>query len=254
MPTDSKGILVVFDGIDGAGKTTQVDLLADTLRNAGVAVTTSKEPTDGKWGKVIRESALVGRMPIEQELEYFILDRQDHLDSLVKPALEAGDVVILDRYYYSTICYQGARGQDKEELRQTVMDAALTPDISFILDVNPEISQQRIQVRDGNPNEFEDFHELIKVREIYDWLCHEDKTLYEIDSSFSIEDIQKTVTKLFVDTVFKDKRCFKQYGCDDVLQCGHRITGMCEWAGSSQKILSSINNPSKYPALKYHKD
>ncbi|WP_051299050.1 dTMP kinase [Marinobacterium litorale] len=253
MPRDTKGILVVFDGIDGAGKTTQVTLLADLLRKVGLGVTTSKEPTDGQWGKVIRESAKIERMPIAKELQYFILDRKEHLEEIVTPALEAGNVVILDRYYYSTICYQGARGEDKEKLRDTVMSAALLPDISFILDVNPLISQDRIKNRDGLPNKFEDFNELVKVREIYEWLCHVDKTLYEIDSSLTIMDIHYSIVNILIDTVLKDKFCFKDYGCDDVLGCGYRMSGTCEWANIRESMLLGLEKPKKYPALKYHK-
>lgn len=253
-PSQSPGILIVFDGIDGAGKTTQVNLLRDILERSGLEVVVSKEPTNGKWGKIIRDSAITGRMPIEMELEYFIRDRQEHLETLVNPALSEGKIVILDRYYYSTICYQGARGQDKEMLRDKVTSVALTPDISFILDVSPEISQSRIVTRDGIPNEFENIEELKRVREIYDWLCHVDTTLYEIDSSLPIPVIFNTILKLFVDNPLKAKFCFKKYGCEDSYTCGYRMSGMCNWSKLKDKIFSlAPNTDDACSALKYHK-
>lgn len=251
MPTNTyKGVLIVFDGIDGAGKTTQVDILSAALSKAGLTVVTSKEPTNGQWGQKIRRSAFDGRMSLSDELYAFIMDRKEHLEQLVEPALERGDVVILDRYYYSTICYQGARGESPQELRNAVMASAIIPDVTFIMDIDPELSQKRIAVRDGAPNEFENLDYLIEVRRIYDWLCKEDPSLYEIDSSFSVELISQTIISLLSDVVLKEKLCFKSYGCDDEYQCGYAMTNMCNWAKIKKELPRS--NSVVYPALKYH--
>ncbi len=109
-PADDAGILIVFDGIDGGGKTTQAKLLADILTAAGETVVLSKEPTDGPWGKQLRASATTGRMSLADELHAFTEDRKQHVTNLIAPALARGEIVILDRYFYSTIAYQGARG------------------------------------------------------------------------------------------------------------------------------------------------
>ena len=93
-----KGVLVAFEGIDGAGKTTQLQALADVLTAAGQTVVTSKEPTNGPWGRRIRESAVTGRMSLADELDAFIHDRAEHAEQLVEPALRSGLIVLLDRY------------------------------------------------------------------------------------------------------------------------------------------------------------
>ena len=108
MQRHDSGTLIAMEGIDGAGKTTQVDLLVEFLRSAGVRVVRSKEPTDGPWGKKIRHSAANGRMTLEQEIEAFVDDRKEHVQNVIAPALNDGQTVVLDRYFYSTIAYQGS--------------------------------------------------------------------------------------------------------------------------------------------------
>jgi len=92
-----KGILLAFEGVDGAGKTTQVKLLEEALKNAGENVVVSKEPTEGVWGQKIRKSASTGRLPLDEELEAFIEDRKEHIKKLIAPSIEQGKIVILDR-------------------------------------------------------------------------------------------------------------------------------------------------------------
>ena len=105
-------MLIVFEGIDGTGKSTQVRLLAQALEERGLTVVTSREPTDGPFGQKLRLSMITGRLSPEEELALFHEDRRDHVEHLILPALEAGKVVILDRYFFSTMAYQGARGFD----------------------------------------------------------------------------------------------------------------------------------------------
>ena len=102
-------MFIVFEGIDGTGKSTQVRLLAKALRELGQEVVTSKEPTDGPVGTRLRQSAEKGRLSPQEELDLFHQDRRDHVQSLIAPALERGDTVIVDRYFFSTMAYQGAR-------------------------------------------------------------------------------------------------------------------------------------------------
>lgn len=247
--SEGRGILVVFDGIDGGGKTTQVRLLRAALEKANIEVVTSKEPTDGPWGKLIRRSTTEGRMPLDEELNAFIADRKEHLEYLVRPALAEGKVVILDRYYFSTISYQGASGKDKELLKTLMEEIALTPDITFIVDVPLEVSKDRILVRDGCVNHFENIDYLTEVRKAYKWLCSVDKSLLEIDGSLPIDVVHSSIVKLLVDEPLKKKRCFKEYGCDSYPECGYAMTGACEWWDSRQKLLASLPVPSPYLAL-----
>src|SRR6266550_1777 len=106
------GFLLVLEGIDGAGKSTLLHKLAEYCAGRGLAVVVSKEPTDGPWGRKLRESAQSGRLSLEEELELFLKDRAEHVKGLILPALSEGKVVLLDRYYLSTAAYQGARGAD----------------------------------------------------------------------------------------------------------------------------------------------
>lgn len=99
MDANTDGILIAVDGIDGAGKTTQVELLREAFEAAGETVTASKEPTNGPWGRLVRESAQSGRLGLADELHAFLEDRKEHVEELVKPALARGEIVILDRYF-----------------------------------------------------------------------------------------------------------------------------------------------------------
>src|SRR5690625_7420994 len=105
-----KGILLAFEGVDGAGKTTQVKLLEEALKNAGENVVVSKEPTEGAWGQKIRKSASSGRLPLHEELEAFIEDRTEHIKKLIEPRLEQGKRDVLDRWFYRTVSCQVSRG------------------------------------------------------------------------------------------------------------------------------------------------
>lgn len=154
------GILVAIEGIDGAGKTTQVDRLQHALASVGLRVIRSKEPTAGPWGQRIRESARTGRMSLEDELHTFEQDRREHVTSLLRPELDAGAVVIVDRYYYSTATYQGARGADPDAIVARNRAFAPRPDVLIILDIDAADGVDRVRGRDGEENLFERVEDL----------------------------------------------------------------------------------------------
>ena len=160
------GIFVVFEGIDGVGKSTQVRLLAKRLEALGRRVVCSKEPTDGPHGARLRASAATGRLPLAEELELFVLDRTEHVERVIAPALARGDVVILDRYFYSTIAYQGARGGDPEAIRER-MQVFPRPHAVYILNLAPAAGHARIGARGDAPNAFERRDALAKARAIF---------------------------------------------------------------------------------------
>jgi dTMP kinase len=171
MPRHShSGVLVVLDGIDGAGKSTQVQLLQDQLAGLGIPFIASKEPTNGKYGRRLRDSATLGRLAPEEELETFLADRREHVETLILPSLQDGRVVILDRYYFSTAAYQGARGLDWRQILQRNEEFAPEPDRLFILDLTPEVGVERINSRDGVGNHFEGIADLEKSRAIFQQL------------------------------------------------------------------------------------
>ncbi len=162
-----RGLFIVLEGIDGTGKSTQARLLADWFRGQGREVVTSREPTDGPWGRLLRESAGSGRLSPEDELELFLRDRRQHVEELIAPSLAAGKVVILDRYYFSTMAYQGARGFDPAEIRRKNEEFAPVPDLLFTLDLDVETALSRIGARGDTANEFEKRDSLEKCREIF---------------------------------------------------------------------------------------
>jgi dTMP kinase len=162
----TSGILIAFEGIDGAGKTTQARALYALLRAAGVAAISTKEPTNGKWGAKIRRSAVMGRMPPSEELQAFIEDRKEHVRAEIRPALVAGTVVIVDRYYPSNVAYQGARGMDPAELLRS-NSFAPAPDLLFVLDIDPKAGLARVAARGDKADLFEKEDELLKAREIF---------------------------------------------------------------------------------------
>jgi dTMP kinase len=160
-------MFIVIEGIDGTGKSTQAKRLAAHFTAQGRTVTLSREPTDGPWGTLLRNSAQTGRLSPEEELETFLKDRRQHVQELITPALAAGNVVILDRYYFSTMAYQGARGFDPRQIRRDNEAFAPVPDLLLILDLDVDTAITRIGSRGDTANEFEQRANLQRCREIF---------------------------------------------------------------------------------------
>jgi dTMP kinase len=156
-----------LEGIDGAGKTTQAARLEAALASNKVPVLRTKEPTDGQWGNALRASATKGRMSPHDELALFLKDRREHVEMLITPALAAGKVVIVDRYYFSTVAYQGARGMDPGELLRINEAFAPEPDLLVFLDVDAEVGIKRIRERGDKQNAFEQEAALRDVARIF---------------------------------------------------------------------------------------
>jgi len=163
----SEGLFIVIEGIDGTGKSTQAKRLAEWFRSEGREVVLSREPTDGPWGKKLRESASTGRLAPDEELEYFLNDRRQHVEEVISPALAQGKVVILDRYYFSTMAYQGARGFDPLKIRRKNEAFAPVPHLLLLLDLDVDDALERIGVRGDTANEFEKRGNLERCREIF---------------------------------------------------------------------------------------
>jgi len=164
-----KPLLIVFEGIDGSGKTTLSRMLLDDWQKQGRTVVWLREPSASPWGEKIRAIAQAhDQIPIREELEYFIEDRRWNVKNCILPALDNNQDVILDRYYYSTACYQGARGLDMDEIIRLNEAFAPRPDAVFIVDVDVEIAMQRIrQNRETTVKLFEKKEFLLQVRENY---------------------------------------------------------------------------------------
>lgn len=164
-----KPLLIVFEGIDGSGKTSLSKMLFSYLREKGRDVVWFREPADSQWGRKIRELAnLKDSIPIDEELEYFIKDRQWNVRANIAPNLKRNKTVILDRYYFSTACYQGARGLDMAEIIKKNTSFAPVPDITFIIDVAVDRALERIKLnREQEVKLFEKKDFLGKVRANY---------------------------------------------------------------------------------------
>ena len=160
------GLLVVIEGIDGSGKTVLADTLFADLAARGFAVVRSKEPTDGPWGRQLRASAQNGRLPVMTEVDLLISDRRHHVETVITPALAEGAIVLLDRYFPSMIAYQGAAGVSVDAL-MTLNAFAPRPDLLLLLDLDPQMSRRRIQLRGDTPNAFEDAQTLQRCRAIF---------------------------------------------------------------------------------------
>jgi len=164
-----RGLLIVFEGLDGSGKTTQLSGLAATLRAAAHPVVTTREPTDGAYGRRIRRIAK-GRQPVppEEELRWFVEDRREHVSGVIAPALARGEIVLSDRYYLSTVTYQGARGLDWAAILAQSEAEFPIPDLALLLEIDPSLGLARVRERGGRREPaFEESAFLAHVAELY---------------------------------------------------------------------------------------
>jgi dTMP kinase len=244
MERRDSGILIAVEGIDGAGKSTQVDLLADFFTSAELPVLKSKEPTDGPWGRKVRQSAAHGRMTPEQELIAFTEDRKEHLRDKIQPAIDRGQIVILDRYFYSTVAYQGSHGADVEGLYAQMLQAAPEADVVLLLDVPAEVGIARIQGgRNERPNAFETTATLNAARQIFLQLARTKPNILRIDGSAGVSTVREVILKRLLEGVLKKHFCAKPWGCDDPFNCMYRLTGTCPWAKLMRLAGNFVNQP-----------
>lgn len=156
------GRLVTFEGIDGSGKSTQARLLADKLRGLNRPVHLTREPGGSPGAEEIRNLVLTGdtgRWSAETELLLFTAARRDHLEKTIEPAIARGETVICDRFADSTRVYQGATRGDLRGVvdRLHAMIIGREPDLTFIIDMDPEVGLRRGLARAGSEQRFEDF-------------------------------------------------------------------------------------------------
>lgn len=163
-----RGLLIAFEGIDGSGKSSHLQQLAAFLREQGLNVIETREPTNGIHGRRIR--SLFSKRELlskEEELELFLLDRKEHVERCINPALATGRIVLTDRYYFSTAAYQGAAGMDTAAIFAK-NHFAPEPDLVLLLRVPPEEGVRRIrEQRRERPNDFEQEEQLIKVDQLF---------------------------------------------------------------------------------------
>jgi dTMP kinase len=141
-----KGFFICIEGLDGSGKTTHAHRIVRNLQERGFDAVYTTEPSRGDLGTFIRSTVLQGkkRVPRVVEALLFALDRVEHLEKDVKPALDKGTIVISDRCVYSSLAYQGAAGLDIEWIEE-INRMALPADLAIYIDVPPEVVVKRIR-------------------------------------------------------------------------------------------------------------
>jgi dTMP kinase len=181
-----KGLFIVFEGIDGGGKSTQINLLKGFFEEMGYNVEITQEPTRNKIGNLIRKYSKSKKRNLQPGTEslLFAADRIEHSRE-IKKMLKKGIVIISDRYLHSSLAYQGAAGVDTKWIG-IINQKAIKPDLTILLDIDPEISLKRVENREKTV--FEEENYLEKVREIYLALADIGE-LEVVNASRKIEDV-----------------------------------------------------------------
>jgi len=194
-----KGIFITFEGTEGCGKTTQAELLADYFRQKGREVLLTREPGGPKIAESIRMILLnkdnMEMLP-ETELLLYMASRSQHTGEWIIPALKAGMIVISDRYYDSTIAYQGAARKIDRNIIDTIRQYAtfgLVPDLTFIIDLPATTGLSRIKKENADRLEQESLEFHTNVRKSFLEIAEEESRFKVINGSKSIEEIHKDV-------------------------------------------------------------
>lgn len=202
------GLFVTFEGADGCGKTTQLNLLANYLRDMGYDVVITREPGAIGLGEKVREILLnyEGEVSDRCESFLFLADRAQHIDMIVNPAVENGKIVLCDRHIDSSVAYQGyGRGLDIERINNLNMLATngKRPDLTIIFDIDVETSMSRVGVeKDRMESAGCEFFDRVRAGYL-EIAKAEPQRVKVVDAMRSIEEIYVDVVKLFEGTIAK---------------------------------------------------
>lgn len=229
MVLPRRGILIALEGIDGAGKTTQARRLADAFGRVDIDVVLTKEPTDrSEHGRRIRASALGGRLTLTEELHAFIEDRRHHVATLIEPELAAGRVVIVDRYYFSTAAYQGARGADVAAILRRNEAFAPAPDVLVHLEVDASVGIDRIRSRGDVANAFEQEADLRRCAELFGAMAF--PFLLRLDGRLPEDAITRRILDAVWSGPLRDRLCGDGTTTCDGAHCVQRCDHPALWA------------------------
>jgi dTMP kinase len=190
------GKFIVIEGLDGSGKSAQVDLLINYLKEKGKEVIVTKEPTiESEFGRKIKQ-ALKKEIIVEPlELqELYVQDRREHLKNKVIPALQLGKFVVSSRYAFSTFAYGFSDGLDVGMLIK-MNESFLLPDLTIIVDVSPDLCVKRIDSRGEEKELFEQLEKLTKVNEIYKKIPQMFENAIIVNGEKSIVDVSEQIKK-----------------------------------------------------------
>jgi len=197
-----RGKFITFEGIDGAGKSSHVEWLAELLRQKGMSVHVTREPGGTELGEKLRELLLNMSMDLETETLLMFAARREHLARLIEPALANGDWVICDRFSDATYAYQGGgRGLERHKLQQLEqwVHGRLQPDLTLLFDLPLDVARERIalasRVLDRFEQERADFHERVRQAYLERWHASPGR-IRVIDAQGSIEQIRKSLEEI----------------------------------------------------------
>ena len=199
-----RGRFITFEGIDGAGKTTQIDALERLIRSKGIEVVRTREPGGTPAGEKIREMLLSDDMTVRTETLLFFAARAEHVETLIRPALERGAWVLSDRFTDATYAYQtggkGMDGRDVEALEAWTL-GGFAPDRTVLFDISPETAARRRAVRAGEGDRFERESTAFftRVRNAYlDRAARDPKRFLTVDASDTPEHIEARIREEFL--------------------------------------------------------
>lgn len=198
-----RGVFICIEGIDASGKTTHARRLVENLRGKGFDAVYTTEPTSGEIGKIIRTNILQSqeRVPSVIEALLFAVDRIEHVENMVKPALQEGKIVISDRYVYSSLAYQGAAGLDLKWIEE-INKFAIPPDLAIYIDIPAEVVFERLR---REKSVMENFQTQCKVREIYLKLV-EDGRLIPINGNRPGNEVEKDILEIVINFIDKHEK------------------------------------------------
>lgn len=203
-----QGLFITFEGADGCGKTTQMELLAEYLKNNGKEVLLTREPGGKGLGEKVREILLNydGEVSDRCESFLFLADRAQNIDIIVNPAVEEGKIVLCDRHIDSTVAYQGyGRGLDIERINMlnNLATNGRKPDLTFVFDIDVETSMKRVgKEKDRMESAGIDFHN--RVRKGYLELAEQEpQRIMVLNATKSIEEIHKNI----IDIINEKLKC-----------------------------------------------
>lgn len=194
-----QGIFISIEGVDASGKTTHAHQLVTNLKKRGLDAIYTTEPTRHKIGKMIKKQVLRGkkRVPSVVEALLFAVDRVNHVEQEIKPALKNEKIVISDRYLHSSLAYQGAAGLNLKWIRE-INKHAILPDLAIYIDVPPEVAIQRLKRK--KLSVMESLETQRKVREVYMKLVQGGELVY-VEGNRPKQEVEKnilnTVTEFF---------------------------------------------------------
>ncbi|NOD28912.1 MULTISPECIES: dTMP kinase [Ruegeria] len=198
------GLFLTFEGIDGSGKSTQARMLAEHLRAQGHEVVLTREPGGSAGAEEIRSLVLEGdpdRWSAETEILLFTAARRDHLERTIEPALAAGKVVICDRFADSTRMYQGLSRGDLRNLVDQLHSLMIgrEPDMTLLIDMDPETGLARAKGRQGTEERFEDFGPELQKKMRAGFLALADEfpdRFHIVDGNRDMDSVAQDVTEI----------------------------------------------------------